>query len=880
MNRRTFRIITFGILICLSIQAAAQDIISYGGTLTVSQDNPGGPGGGEGSLKLIDNNPNSKIYVGGATLPWYMQWECTTPARAAQYVLTSGGDAPTRDPKNWQLLGSNDAAAWTTLDTRTNEVFSGRNEARVFDVPAAAQALYKYYRVTISTLNGSANFQLSEWRLLEGLPPAAPTALAGLPTAGSEILLTWEDNAPNESGFEIERSANGIDFIKVATTPANQLNYAAAGLLVNTSYQFRVRAINVYGNSAWSNTIILSTLNQSGILTDVTDDGGLLAVSKDNDGGPTAGEGSLKLIDNSYGTKFLIFGAMPADGYWARYRAQNPWVVTKYTITTGGDAAGRDPKTWKFQATNDTLGAWTDLDTRTGVTFAARSTSYTFAFPNTAPYTYFRLLVTQNNGDGGIMGQISELEIWGMSPNAPKVPADLDVTAVTFTTATLKWTDNSSNETGFEIEKSEDSVNFEAAGTAPANSATFDVQNLLGGFKYYFRIRAVNAATKSIWSKIVDTITDYDPNLPLTPRNLQGTALSETEVSLTWDDRSNNETGFEIERSVNGINFIPLTTLAADITTHTDNGLNLASRYYYRVRAKNTFGNSYYSNVVTVITQGTNTAPTLDAITNKDICTTDSTFTFDLTGITTGAEAWQLVTLAVTSSDATLFDELSVTPVVNGKAQLSYNAAKGGTATITVKAQDNGATFNGGTDTYTRTFTVVVNPLVVNIASDKGAVIPRLETAHLTASGADTYTWTNAHGIVDGQKQPVLTVRPTINTPYTVLGVNNRGCKDTATITIQLKGNYNLDPVNVLTPNGDGKNDRWVVWNINAFPNNEVRVMDRAGRVVFTQKNYMNDWEGTWNGSPLPEGAYLYIIKLGPGIPSAQGVLTIIRNRK
>ncbi|NII24818.1 T9SS type B sorting domain-containing protein [Pseudoflavitalea sp. X16] len=878
MNSRTIKIACYGILLLLSMHASAQDIISYGGTFTVSQDNPGGPGASEGSLKLIDNDPNSKIFVGGITLPWYMQWQCNTSARAAQYVLISGNDAPTRDPKNWKLEGSDDAAVWTLLDTRTNEVFNARNELRTFDIPT--QGVYKYYRLTISTLNGSTNFQLSEWRLLEGLPPAAPTALAGLATSGAEILLTWQDNAPNESGFEIERSSNGIDFTKVAALPANRLSYAATGLLVNTAYQFRVRAINTYGNSAYSNTIVISTLNQSGILSDVTDDGGVLAVSKDNDGGPTANEGSLKLIDNSYGTKFLIFGAMPAEGYWARYRAQNPWVVTKYTITTGNDASGRDPKTWKFQATNDTLGPWTDLDTRTGVTFAARSTGYTFAFANTTAYTYFRFLVTQNNGDGGIMGQISELEIWGMSPNAPKVPADLDVTAVTFTTATLKWTDNSTNETGFEIEKSEDSINFEAAGTVAANTNTYEVPNLLGGFKYYFRIRAVNASTKTIWSKIVDTITDYDPNLPLTPRNLQGAALSETSISLTWDDRSNNETGFEIERSVNGINFTPLASEGVDIETYTDNNLNLASRYYYRVRAINTFGNSYYSNVVSVITQGQNKPPTLDAITNKDICTTDSTFTFDLTGITPGVETWQLVTLAVTSSDPALFDELSVTPVVNGKAQLSYNAAKGGTATITVRAQDNGATFNGGNDTYTRTFTIVVNPLVVNIASDKGAVIPRLETAHLTASGADNYTWEITHGIINGQQTATLTVRPTINTPYTVLGVNDRGCKDTATITIQLQGTYNLDPVNVITPNGDGKNDRWVIWNINTFPGNEVRVMDRAGRVVFTQKNYMNDWEGTYNGKPLPEGAYLYIIKLGPGIPAAQGVLTIIRNRK
>ncbi|MDF2190719.1 gliding motility-associated C-terminal domain-containing protein [Paraflavitalea sp. CAU 1676] len=880
MISRIIKIACFGVLIFFSLQAAAQDIISYGGTFTVSQDNGGGPNANEGSLKLVDNNPNTKIFVGGVQLPWYMQWACTTPARAAQYTMTSGNDDPTRDPKNWILAASNDAAAWTTIDTRTNETFGGRNETRTFDIPMANQAVYKYYRLTISAIGSGTNFQMSEWRLLEGLPPAAPTVLAGLATAGSEILLTWEDNASNESGFEIERSSNGTDFVKVGSVIANRLNFAATGLLVNTSYQFRVRAINTYGNSTYSNTIVISTLNQSGQLTDVTDDGGVLAVSKDNDGGPTSGEGSLKLIDNNYNSKFLVFGAMTVDGYWVRYRAQNPWMVTKYTITTANDAASRDPKTWKFQGTNDTAAGWTDLDSRTGVTFAGRNTGYTFAFANNTAYTYFRLLVLQNNGSGNIMGQISELEIWGMSPNAPKVPADLDVTAVTFITATLKWTDNSSNETGFEIEKSEDSLNFESAGTAPANSNTFEVTNLLGGFKYYFRIRAINASTRSIWSKVVDTITDYDPNLPLTPRNLIGVALSETAVNLTWDDRSGNETSFEIERSINGINFIPLNTVNANIVTYADNGLNLASRYYYRVRAKNGFGTSYYSNVVTVTTLGKNIAPTLDAITNKDICTTDSTFTFDLTGITTGAEAWQLVTLAVTSSDATLFDELSVTPVVNGKAQLSYNAAKGGTATITVRAQDNGATYNGGADTYTRTFTIVVNPLVVNIASDKGVVIPRLESAQLTASGAENYTWANAHGIESGQQQAVLTVRPTINTAYTVLGKNSRGCKDTATITIQLKGNYNLDPVNVITPNGDGKNDRWVIWNINAFPNNEVRVMDRAGRVVFMQKNYMNDWEGTYNGAPLPEGAYLYVIKLGPGIPPAQGVLTIIRNRK
>ncbi|WP_315818578.1 hypothetical protein [Paraflavitalea speifideaquila] len=75
---------------------------------------------------------------------------------------------------------------------------------------------------------------------------------------------------------------------------------------------------------------------------------------------------------------------------------------------------------------------------------------------------------------------------------------------------------------------------------------------------------------------------------------------------------------------------------------------------------------------------------------------------------------------------------------------------------------------------------------MVNIASDKGLVIPRLETAHLTASGADNYTWTAAHGIVNGRQSSILTVRPTINTPYTVLGINDRGVR----IPLPLPFNY------------------------------------------------------------------------------------------
>lgn len=69
-------------------------------------------------------------------------------------------------------------------------------------------------------------------------------------------------------------------------------------------------------------------------------------------------------------------------------------------------------------------------------------------------------------------------------------------------------------------------------------------------------------------------------------------------------------------------------------------------------------------------------------------------------------------------------------------------------------------------------------------------------------------------------------------------------------------------PINILTPNGDGVNDVWVVKDIEKFPDNEVTVFDRSGRTVFQTKNYQNDWAGYLSGRLLAEGTYYYVIKL------------------
>ncbi|WPU97007.1 MBG domain-containing protein [Mucilaginibacter sabulilitoris] len=84
---------------------------------------------------------------------------------------------------------------------------------------------------------------------------------------------------------------------------------------------------------------------------------------------------------------------------------------------------------------------------------------------------------------------------------------------------------------------------------------------------------------------------------------------------------------------------------------------------------------------------------------------------------------------------------------------------------------------------------------------------------------------------------------------------------------------------NILTPNGDGKNDVWVIQDIQLYPNNIVTVYDRGGRTVYTKHGYTNDWNGMYGGSPLTEGTYYYLIDLGPQQRKFKGYITIVRNR-
>lgn len=88
-----------------------------------------------------------------------------------------------------------------------------------------------------------------------------------------------------------------------------------------------------------------------------------------------------------------------------------------------------------------------------------------------------------------------------------------------------------------------------------------------------------------------------------------------------------------------------------------------------------------------------------------------------------------------------------------------------------------------------------------------------------------------------------------------------------------------LDIYDVITPNGDGDNDVWIVEDIQEYPDNEVEIYNRWGLLVYTARPYQNDWNGLdREGRELPPGTYYYVLKVYSGVPvTFTGPITFLR---
>ncbi|HOV10541.1 MAG TPA: gliding motility-associated C-terminal domain-containing protein, partial [Bacteroidales bacterium] len=177
-------------------------------------------------------------------------------------------------------------------------------------------------------------------------------------------------------------------------------------------------------------------------------------------------------------------------------------------------------------------------------------------------------------------------------------------------------------------------------------------------------------------------------------------------------------------------------------------------------------------------------------------------------------------------------------------------------ATITITPSANGCV--GEPETYNITvYATSVTPNLVSMidADCLGKALGALDIEVVGGESPYTYAWSNGAITedIEGLDAGV----------YEIIVTDNKGCtsKDTS-FQIVARPETPLKLNNVFSPNGDGKNDMWVIGNIELYPENEIFVYNRWGNQVYSEKGYNNEKPLIWDGSNLTEGTYLYVLKI------------------
>ena len=265
-----------------------------------------------------------------------------------------------------------------------------------------------------------------------------PSGLTATPVSSSGVVLSWEDNSNNETGFRVQRrQGDSDDWVQVGTTATNATTFSDGGLLPETLYFYRVQAFNDTRSSTFSNQVMVTT-------SSLHPPSGLTAIPV------SSSRINLNWQDNS-------------------------------VSETG----------FKVQRQRDGLSDWAPV----GTTAAAATL---FSDTGLLPGTRYRYRVQAfNQSESSAFSNQAVATTRSVHP-----PRGLTARAISSSGIDLSWQDNNIHETGFRVQRRQDGASlWLPIGTTAANATTFlDVGLLLPGTGYRYRVQAFNETESSVFS--------------------------------------------------------------------------------------------------------------------------------------------------------------------------------------------------------------------------------------------------------------------------------------------------------------------------------------------------------------------------------------------
>lgn len=380
-------------------------------------------------------------------------------------------------------------------------------------------------------------------------PPATPSGLNSDVIDHQRIDLSWIDNSSNELGFIIERAlgAGGV-FVEIATLTANVTQFQNSGLLSDTEYCYRIRAYNNNGTS-----------NHSGEICTITDQA------------PTG------VPDSPTGLSLSVINDQRIDLSW---------------VDNANNESG-----FRIERATGAGATFVEIDVLGANIESYQSTN----LASQTEYCY-RVLAYNSQGASNYTNELCATT-QPSSTGALAAPSNVVAVAPDSTQIDLSWTDNATQEAGFEVQRSTNGINGSYAlleVLAGSDITQYTDHTVTANVEHCYRIRTGETfqVTGPFSSPSCATPQSQSVNTPQQPSALSATAVSSQRINLSWQDNANNESGFRIEIAYN-INgpFAEIDIVGSNTSTYNSSGLAIDTQYCYRVQAFNAAGDSAYTTV-------------------------------------------------------------------------------------------------------------------------------------------------------------------------------------------------------------------------------------------------------------------------------------------
>jgi hypothetical protein len=306
----------------------------------------------------------------------------------------------------------------------------------------------------------------------------------------------------------------------------------------------------------------------------------------------------------------------------APINVSGPSNVTQNSMTVNWQNAAEDAACYNRLRTENTI--FVKIVKRDGTEENRIHATYKDATSFTVPDLPMKATVTIIVAAVGPRGTTAGAPVTGVTLGPPYAPTDVAGTAGRDALGdgeiVLTWKDNAADEDGAIIEIGTEPGTFKFLSTIDKNITKFIHKPIQSGLTYSYKIKYFNTYGDSEYSTVYTIIPSFtkEPKAPFNLNAVDGTGV----INLKWQDDSNEESGFEIFRSIDaGVTWNKIGDVGMNITSFTDSDVTSGTVYWYGVRAINEVGSS--DRATTKITFGTVVAnmrvnvfpnPTVDAI--------------------------------------------------------------------------------------------------------------------------------------------------------------------------------------------------------------------------------------------------------------------------